>query len=147
MLKAFSTPRNRNVTFILLAVTGVLAAAAVLVGVSDNPPGIFLAFAAAAAFVVAFVHPWRSVKSYAWFLLASAVGFVVMAVLHNVFEGVAGLAGTPGIFRFPLQVLAVVSFLLAVLVGPPAVLVGAVGIVLRAIRNRRRPSTDSSARA
>jgi uncharacterized membrane protein YccC len=57
MIAAFSTPRNRIKTFILLAICGLLAIAAAAVGIDDNPPGILLAFLAATAFVLAFVHP------------------------------------------------------------------------------------------
>lgn len=59
MLQALA-PQDRTRTLVFLAICGVAAIAAVLVGISDNPPGILLAFTAAAAFVLAIVHPWRT---------------------------------------------------------------------------------------
>jgi hypothetical protein len=58
VLEALSTPHNRTVSFVLLFVCGLSAIASGVVGISDNPPGILLAFLAAAAFVLGFVHPW-----------------------------------------------------------------------------------------
>ena len=44
MTNAFSTPHNRKMTLILLAICGLLAIAAVAVGIDDNLPGIILPF-------------------------------------------------------------------------------------------------------
>ena len=57
MTSAFSPPKNRKMMLILLAICGLLAIAAVVVGIDDNLPGILLALLAATAFVLAFVHP------------------------------------------------------------------------------------------
>ena len=57
MLEALSTPRNRNLTLVFLAICCASATTAVVVGVSDNPPGILLAFGAVTALVLAFVPP------------------------------------------------------------------------------------------
>ena len=43
MSDAFSTPSNRIKALILLAICGLLAIAAVVVGIDDNLPGILLA--------------------------------------------------------------------------------------------------------
>jgi len=139
VLEALSTPRNRTLTFTFLAISGAAAIAAGLVGIADNPPGIFLAFAAAAFFVLAFVHPWRSVRSYGLLLSASVVGLVVLAVLHNVFEGIGSLPQVPALFRALLQGLGVAAFLIAVLVCPPAIVVSIIGAIVMGIRGPRRP--------
>ena len=76
MTSAFSTPHNRTITLILLAICGLLAITAAVVGIDDNLPGILQAFLAATAFVLAFVHPWRTTKKFMCFLLASVFGFV-----------------------------------------------------------------------
>lgn len=138
MLKALSTPRNRTRTFILLAICCALAASALAVGISDNPPGIALAFGAATALVLAFVHPWRTAKQFGLFLIASILGFVVFAILHNVFHGVAGEVESARTLQILLQGLGVAAFFIALLICPPAVLVGAIGWVAMFIRNRRR---------
>jgi hypothetical protein len=132
MLEAVSTPHNRTIFLVLLAICVLLGACAALVGIDDNPPGIFLAFGAAAALVLALVHPWRSVKRYALLLLTSLLGIVLCGVLHNVFE-----AAEAPIVQIVLQSLAVSTFLVAVLIGPPAVLVGVLGVFVMYIRGRR----------
>jgi len=138
MLEALATPRNRKLTFVFLAIFGASTVAALVVGISDNPPGIALAFVATTALVLAFVHPWRTAKKYGLFLCASILGFVVFGVLHNVFEGVAGELESLRVLQILLQVLAVVTFLVAILVCPSATLVGAVGSVMMFIRSHRR---------
>ncbi len=140
MLEALSTPRNRTLTFVFLAICCATAAGAAVVGISDNPPGIFLAFGAATALILAFVHPWRTAKQFGLFLCASVAGFVIFGILHNVFEGVAGEVDSMRALQVLLQGLGVAAFLLALLICPPAILVGAVGSVVMFIRNRRRPT-------
>jgi len=140
MIDALSTPRNKIRTLIFLVICGLLAIAAAAVGISDNPPGILLAFLAATALVLAFVHPWRTAKQFRLFLYASVLGLVMFAILHNVFEAVASMAASAGALQILLQGLGVAAFLLAVLICPPAILVGAVGSVVMFIRNRRRPT-------
>jgi hypothetical protein len=63
MLEAISTPRNRFWTLIFLIVCGVSAIAAGVVGISDNPRGILLAFLSAAALILAFV-PATALSTY-----------------------------------------------------------------------------------
>lgn len=140
MFEALSTSRNRTLAFILLAISCALAVSALAVGISDNPPGIALAFGAATALVLAFVHPWRTAKQFGLFLIASILGFVVFGILHNVFHGVAGEVGSARTLQILLQGLGVAAFLIAVLICPPAIVVGVVGWVAMLIRNRRRPT-------
>jgi hypothetical protein len=123
-----------------LAICCVSAAAALLVGISDNPPGILLAFVAATALVLAFVHPWRSAKQFGFLLFASALGFVILAILHNVFEAAASEVVRAGVLQIILQVFGVAAFLIAVLICPPAILVGAVGWLVMFLRKRRPPT-------
>jgi hypothetical protein len=142
MLEALSTPRNRTVMLVFLGVSCACAIGAAVVGVSDNPPGILLAFLAATAFILAFVHPWRNSKQFRYLFYASGLGFIVFGVLHNVLEVVAekfvssGLLH--GLLHGLLQGLSVTFFLAAILICPPGLLVGAVGSVVMFIRNRRR---------
>jgi hypothetical protein len=136
MLEAFSTPRNKKRTFILFAVCVALAAAAAIVGIGDNPPGLLLAFLSASAFIVAFVHPWRASKKFKRLIYASGLGFVVFAVLHNVFEGLASKAGVSGLVHGLLGGVGVAFFLVAILLCPPGLLVGAVGAIVMSRRER-----------
>jgi len=67
-------------------------------------------------------------------------GFVVFAILHNVFDAVATLAASVRAVHGLLEGLSVAAFLLAILICPPAMLVGAVGWVIMLIREHRRPA-------
>ena len=138
MIDALSTPRNRIWTLILVVISGLLAIAAVAVGIDDNPPGILLAFLAATAFVLAFVHPWRTSRQFRRLLYTSALGFVVFGLLHIVCEAIASNGGGLGLVQDLLNGAGAVFFLIAVLVCPPGMLVGAVGAVVMSIRNRRQ---------
>ncbi len=141
MLEALSTPRNQTLTFVFLAICCASAIAAVVVGISDNPPGILLAFGAATALILAFVHSWRTAKQFRLFLYASVLGLVIFGILHNVFEALAGKAASASALQSLLQGLGVATFLVAVLICPPAILVSAVGSAVMFIRNRRRANT------
>jgi uncharacterized membrane protein (UPF0136 family) len=76
-------------TLILLAICGLLAIAALVVGIDDNLPGILLAFIAATAFFLAFVHPWRTARKFMLLLLASILGFVLFIILNIILDTVA----------------------------------------------------------
>jgi hypothetical protein len=145
MLEAFSTPRNRSRSLILIAVCGVLAIAASVIGISDNPPGLVLAFLSASAFVLVFVHPWRTSKQFRYLIYVSGLGFIVFAVLHNVFEAIASKLGGSGLVCGLLNGVGVVFFLIAILLCPPGLLVGIVGAVIMASRGRHSPPGSPAA--
>jgi hypothetical protein len=140
MTSAFSTPHNRITTFIILAICGLLAIAAVAVGIDDNLPGILLAFLAATAFVLAFVHPWRTAKKFLFLILASVLGFVLYIILNIILDSVAQNPATAGALQDLIQssVVNALSLIIAI-VCPAASIVGAVGSVVMFIRNRRQP--------
>ncbi len=140
MLEALSTPRNRTLAFVFLVICCASATAAAVVGISDNPPGILLAFGEAAALVLALVHPWRNARQFRFLLYASVLGFVIFGILHNVFEALAGKTAGAGALHGLLQGLGAAAFLLAALICPAAILVGAVGWIVMLIRKRRRPT-------
>ena len=140
MIDAFSTPHNRIKTLILLVICGLSAIAAAAVGIDDNPPGILLAFLATTAFVLAFVHPWRTARQFRLLLYASVLGLALFVILNNVFAAVAHNSATAGALQNLLQGLAVAAFFLATLICPAAFIVGAVGSVAMFIRSRRRPA-------
>ena len=141
MIAVFSTPQNRIKTLVLLAVCGLLAIAAAAVGVDDNPPGVLLAFLAATAFVLAFVHPWRTAKKFVLLLLASVLGFLLYIALNIVLDIAAQDPATAGALQYLLQspVVEALSVIIAILC-PAVFIVGAVGAVVMFVRNRRRPA-------
>lgn len=135
MIDALS-PHNRIRTLILLLICGLLVITAAIVGISDNPPGILLAFLAATAFVLAFVHPWRTARQFRLLLYASALGLALFVILDSVFAAVgldSAIMGT--LLDDLLNGLALAAFFLAA----AGFIAGAVGSVAMFIRSRRRP--------
>lgn len=141
MSAAFSTPNNRNKTFALLAICVLLAIAAVAVGIDDNPPGILLAFLSAAAFVLAFVHPWRTAKKFIFLILASLLGFIFFIILNIILDTDAQNPAATGALQDLLDspVVSAIGIIIP-MVCAAAFVVGAVGAVAMFIRNRRLPA-------
>jgi hypothetical protein len=139
MIAAFSTPSNRNKTFILLAICVLLAIAAAAVGIDDNPPGILLAFLAASAFVLAFVHPWRIAKKFMFLLLASVLGFILYIILNIILDtATQNPAASSGLRDLTQSPIFNGFSIIIVMICAAAFIVGAVGSVAMAIRSRRR---------
>jgi len=130
--------KSRRVTFALFAVSCLSLIAAVIVGVNDNPPGLLLCYIAVTALILAFVHGWRQTRRYLLLLGASAVGFPVFVVLHNLLYGLGMIAGDVAVLAQILGALEVAFFLAAVMLCPPGFLIGAIGSVLMWSRHSRR---------
>ena len=143
MTSAFSTPHDRKITLIFLAMCGLLAIAAVIVGIDDNLPGILLAFLAATAFVLAFVHPWRTARKFMFLLLASVLGFALFIILNIILDTVAQDPATSGALQDLIQSPAIEAFsIIVAMICPAAFILGAVGSVAMFIRSRRRSTSD-----
>jgi hypothetical protein len=136
-----STPSNRNKTFILLAICALLAIASAAVGIDDNPPGILLAFLSATAFVLAFVHPWRTARKFMFLTLASIIGFVLYIILNIILDTAAQNPAATSALQDLLNspIVNALSIIIAMICAA-AIIVGAVGSVAMFIRNRRRPA-------
>ncbi|HSN53658.1 MAG TPA: hypothetical protein VLT32_03260 [Candidatus Sulfomarinibacteraceae bacterium] len=116
---------------------------ALVVGISDNPPGIALLYGGMVCLVLAAVCRWQRPRSFLLLLAFSALGFVVFAILHNLLYGLAtmvDLAWLKGMIR----ALHVGAFLIALLLCPVGVLVGLVGWVAAVFRGRREPTPHHS---
>jgi hypothetical protein len=118
-------PRPLTLLFVSCAVVAVALAA--LFSISDNPVGISMLYVATACVMLAVVHGWRRAKHFAVLLGASAVGFPVAALMHNLLYA-AGL-------RWPVlgpiaEPLHVGFFLVAIFVCPVGVVVGAAGLLV-----------------
>ena len=141
MTSPFSTPHNRKLTLILLAICGLLAIAATAAGIDDNLPGIILAFLAATAFVLAFVHHWRTARKFIFLIFASILGFVLFIILNIILDTAAQDPATAGALQDLLQSSAVSAFsIIIAMICTAAFIVGAVGSVAMFIRNRRQPA-------
>jgi uncharacterized membrane protein (UPF0136 family) len=138
MTSAFSPPQNRKMTLILLAICGLLAIAALVVGFDDNLPGILLAFITATAFVLAFVHPWRTARKFMFLLLESILGFVLFIILNIILDSVAQNPANTGMLQDLLQSPAIDAFSITIaMICLAAFIVGAVGSAAIFIRKRR----------
>ncbi len=141
MIDAFSTPNHKKLTIIFLAVCVLLAIAAIVTGIEDNLPGILLAFLAATAFVLAFVHPWRIAKKYLFLFLGSVLSFVLYIILNIILDTITQDPATSSALQDLLEspVLNAISIMIA-MICTAAFIVGAVGSIAMLIRNRRKPA-------
>jgi len=144
MIEAFSTPRNRIVAILLLGICGLLAFTAAAMGVDDNPPGILLAFLAGAAFVLAFVHPWRTARKFLFFLLASVIGFILFVILSIILDSINQNPTTSSAVQSLLQspITNVINIIIIMLCAAAPV-VGIVGSVVMFIRSRLQQRSKS----
>jgi hypothetical protein len=125
--------RFRSGTVGLLALTAVLTAAALIVGFSENPPGIALLYAAGVTLVLAGTHHWRSPRRFGLLLIGSVAGFFITVVIHNFAEvGAERIAHLP-VLATILSIISVAGFFLAVIVFPMGGIVGALGTVFSAL--------------
>ena len=120
---------NRARTLASLGICGLAVIGAAIVGIDDNPPGLVLAYVAALFFIIAFVHSWRSKRQFGMLAIASLLGFVVFAFIHNVFEVIASNM-TAGLLKTGLEGVQVAGFILAVLISPAAFFVGLIGVLV-----------------
>jgi hypothetical protein len=128
----------------MLIVIGCVAlVCALIVGISDNAPGIALLYGAMICLVLAAVCRWQRPKSFLLLFVVSALGFVVFAVLHNVLYGLGQLTDL-GWLKAILELLHVTAFLIALLVCPAGVVVGFLGWIVAFAGRRRAPNPTAA---
>ena len=127
----------KNMGFALVALGCLSLVGALAAGIQDNLAGIALLFGAITCWTLAVVRRWSRPKSFLWLALGAAVGFLVFAVLHNVFYGLGEMASDRPFLHGLCEVLHVASFLLAILVAPPVLVVGLLGRLVSGWRQRR----------
>jgi hypothetical protein len=123
----------------LVAIACVALAGGLIVGVNDNLPGIALLFGGLICLVLAVVYRWRRPKSFLLLFALSALGFVVFAILHNVFYAIGESVDIAWVQAL-MEALSVGAFLIAILLCPAGILVGLVGWI--AVLNRTRKESD-----
>lgn len=126
---------RRRLIFLGCAV--VLLAAAVLVGIADNPPGLLLAFASSILVVLALTTGWQHPRKHFYLFVGSFLAFALTAVLHNVFEAAASVAGVPWL-KAAGEAMGVTFFLVAIFLCPAGIVVGAIGGIASLLK--RKPS-------
>ena len=117
-------------TYIYLSLSAISMAAAMIVSIPDNPPGIILSFISSILFVLAFTHNWKKPKPYVILLISSVFSFVLFAVLHNVFEVIG--KGTLW------EIIGGFFFLLAIFLSPAGIIIGIVGSIVTEIKNEKK---------
>ena len=123
---------------VLIVLAALALGTALLIGVSDNVPGLILVYLACGLLIVAFVCAWREPQPFLKMLIASLISAPVFAVLHNLAYAVAQTtADTPLISGF-FDFLGAICFIIAVVIAPTAVVVSAIGAIITAIQNWRR---------
>ena len=137
-----SNPRKptTQLRLTLLVCAAVLLGTALVVGISDNPPGILLAFLSSIAVVTAFAVGLRTKRQFEILLLGSLLFFVGTAILHNVFEAAASVAGAAWL-RAVGEAVGVIFFLVAIFLCPAGIVVGLIGLIVKAWR--RTPAAAS----
>jgi len=138
MFRAILLPQNRKRTIIFFALFLVLMIAAGIIGLNDNPPGIFLAYFSAASFVLIFVHYWKSPIQFLKLMGYSAVLFVLTVLIHNFGEVLAVSVSEMWLLHGILVAIHVSAFLIAVLLCPSAILIGAIGAVITSLKKSSR---------
>lgn len=138
MIEALSTSRSRFTTLILWVICGFLAIIATSLGIDDNPPGIVLAFLAATAFILAFVHPWRTARQFMLLLLAAVISLALFVILNIILDSAAQNPATSSALQKLLQSsLANALNIIFAMLCASALVVGVVGAVVMFIRSRR----------
>jgi hypothetical protein len=128
--------RRSVVALLVLGVMSLVGAG--ILGISDNPPGILLCYLGVFGIMLALVHRWRRSKSFLMLFGGSLIGFVVLALLHNLLHAVghAG-SGAQDWITLVAEVSSGASFLVAVLLCPAGVLIGFVGFIVTRHREKR----------
>jgi uncharacterized membrane protein (UPF0136 family) len=130
--------RKRKEVFILAGIFCALVISAIVVGVSDNIPGIVLCYAATVVLVVASTRTWRKTKRFLILVLTSVIGFFIFVFLHNAFYALTILTTHIAALSHLMEAFHVIFFIIAVFLCPTTFLVGVVGSIVCAIMERRR---------
>ena len=138
LLKLPGNKSNRKVMFTFLAISIISLAIAFIIGIADNPPGLLLCFIGVVALILVFVHRWRKAKNYLILFVVSLIGFAVFAVLHNVMYGLEKMAADIIVLSQLLRFLDILFFLIAIMVCPPGILIGAVGSIVFYFKNKMK---------
>jgi hypothetical protein len=134
--------RKRKEVLIFAGIFCALVISAIVVGVSDNMPGIVLCYLATIILVVAATRTWRKTKRFLILVMASVIGFFVFVFLHNAFYALTILTNHIAALSHLTEAFHVIFFLIAVFLCPATFLVGIVGSIFCAIIERRKRTIE-----
>ncbi|NKQ35743.1 MAG: hypothetical protein HF973_09030 [Chloroflexi bacterium] len=123
---------------VLIVLAALALGTALLMGVSDNVPGLILVYLACGLLIVAFVCTWREPQPFLKMLIVSLISVPVFVVLHNLAYAVTqSTLDTPLISGF-FEFLGAICFIIAMVIAPTAVVISAIGSIITALHNRGR---------
>lgn len=143
---------KKRPTFTLVAVFWTLVGiSAVILGMMTVPAfrslmrsyfliltGTFFLLGVALLFLALKQKMEKTLKKFLILTGASAVGFFVFSVLHNLFYAFGILTEHIIVLKYLMEFLHVASFLIAIFVCPIAFLVGVVGSIVMFIKNKKK---------
>ena len=130
--------RKRKEIFMLAGIFCALVISAIVIGVSDNMPGIVLCYLATVVLVMVPTRTWRKTRRFLILLGAALIGFLVFVFLHNAFYALTILTDHIVILSHLMEALHVIFFIIAVFLCPAIFLVGVMGSIVCAIIGRRK---------
>ena len=128
---------NRRITLLLIALAIIAITIGLIIGISDNPPGIIILYAGILLLIISFIHTWRKIRPFLILLLISSVAVPVFVVLHNIFFGIAELNSDARLLYEVLSFFDAMSFIIALIICPSGIVVGLGGALILFIRSRK----------
>ena len=119
--------RLKPAQWILIGAAVLAIAAAFLIGIADNPPGLALLYFTLACLSAAWVWGWSSPRDYWILLLIALAAFPVGVVAHNLLYALGTVIQGIPVIRELVGFLEVIFFLVAVIAAAPAALVALLG--------------------
>ena len=116
---------NKN-TYVYLGLSVIAMILAMIITISDNPPGIILGFLSGIFFIMAFTHTLKKSKSYLLLTLGAIVSFIIFVILHNFLDYFG-----KGTF---IEAIGAFFFLAAFFLCIPGLIIGIVGSIIKAIK-------------
>jgi len=127
---------NLRLTLLLLALAIVAITIALIIGISDNPPGIIILYSGIILLIISLVYIWRKIRPFLILLVVSIVGIPVFAVLHNIFYGIAELTSDVKLLPEILRLFDTMSFIIALIICPSGIVVGLGGALFLFIKTK-----------
>ena len=128
---------NLRLTLLLLTLAILAITIALIIGISDNPPGIIILYAGIILLIFSLVYIWRKIRSFLILLIVSIVGVPVFAVLHNIFYGIAELTSEVKILPEILRLFDAMSFIIALIICPSGIIVGMGGALILFVKRKK----------
>lgn len=135
---------NRRLTLLLLALAIIAITIGLIIGISDNPPGIIILYAGIILLIISLVYIWRKIKPFLVLLIVSIIGAPFFAVLHNVFYGISELTSDINILPEILSFFDTMSFIIALVICPSGIIVGMGGALILFIKRKKSKVNLSS---